>query len=127
MRRFGKGFHRGEDGLTLIELLIVIAIIGILFSVVAISINTFIVTGKLAAANTEVVNVKTAALAYYADNAGGWPDTSDNLTGTVNYLDEAPDAMYYFNLTTRFIDSATAGDGYTEGLSFNATGQQWER
>mgnify|MGYP001039079573 CR=1 FL=1 len=82
---------------------------------------------KLAAANTEVANVKMAALAYYADSNGGWPDDSTNLIGTVNYLDEAPDATYYFNPTTYFVDNATAGDGYTEGLSFNATSQQWEK
>ena len=123
-----RSFGCGEEGLTLIELLIVVGILSILAAVVTPNLLGFLPVAKLAAANTEVANVKTAALAYYADNAGGWPGTSGDLYGgDVNYLNAAPDGTYFFNLTTYFIDSATPGPSYTKGLSFNATGQQWER
>lgn len=88
MKRFMKRMHKGQKGLTLIELLIVVAILGIIAAVVIPNLGAFMVTGRISAANTEVENVKTASLAYYAENEA-WPDDSDvlntymagNLTG----------------------------------------------
>jgi type IV pilus assembly protein PilA len=75
-----KYLHRGEKGFTLIELLIVVAILGIIAAVVIPNLGAFMITGKLSAANTEVENVKSAALAYYAEqNPPAWPATSDDL------------------------------------------------
>ena len=83
-----KRMHKGQKGLTLIELLIVVAILGIIAAVVIPNLGAFMVTGRISAANTEVENVKTASLAYYAENEA-WPVDSDvlnlymagNLTG----------------------------------------------
>jgi len=81
-----KMIHRGEKGLTLIELLIVVAILGIIAAVIIPNIGTFMSMGVVSAANSEAENVKTASLAYYAD-AGVWPsDTSDSATvGNTTY------------------------------------------
>ena len=83
-----KRMHKGQKGLTLIELLIVVAILGIIAAVVIPNLGAFMVTGRISAANTELENVKTASLAYYAENEA-WPDDSavlntymaGNLTG----------------------------------------------
>ena len=80
MRRLMKGRRRGEKGFTLIELLIVVAILGILAAVVIPNVGAFMTTGKLNAANTELENVKTASLAYYAENSV-WPTDSGDLGG----------------------------------------------
>ena len=81
MKKFMKRFHKGEKGFTLIELLIVVAILGVLAAILAINLGGFLSTGQAAAANTEVANVETAALAFYADN-DDWPtDTNTDLLG----------------------------------------------
>ena len=85
MKRFMKGLRRGEKGFTLIELLIVVAILGILAAVIIPNISTFMGTGNLSAARTEAENVKTAALAYYADNSD-WPGTSADLVAPISYI-----------------------------------------
>jgi type IV pilus assembly protein PilA len=74
-----KGLRKGEKGFTLIELLIVVAILGILAAVIVPNLAGFLGTGNVAAANTEVANVESASLAYYADHDGVWPDDSDDL------------------------------------------------
>jgi type IV pilus assembly protein PilA len=77
-----KMIHRGEKGLTLIELLIVIAILGIIAAVIIPNLAGFITAGNIAAANTEVENVKTGILSFYAAH-NEWPTSSANLTNDV--------------------------------------------
>jgi prepilin-type N-terminal cleavage/methylation domain-containing protein len=127
MKRLLMQSRRGEKGFTLIELLIVVAILGILAAVVVPNIGGFFVTGKLNAANTEVSNVKTAAVGFYAEN-GDWPDNSNDLyTGNPNtsYLSEQPDSTYTFD-EYGLIDEASGGWD-TEGLTFNVDDQKWEK
>jgi len=90
-----KMLHRGQKGLTLIELLIVIAILGIIAAVIIPNVGTFMTMGTVAAANGEAENVKTAALAYYGDYYE-WPDSTRSVNFT-NYIAGKLKAEYYFN------------------------------
>jgi prepilin-type N-terminal cleavage/methylation domain-containing protein len=102
-----KMMHRGEKGLTLIELLIVVAILGIIAAVIIPNIGTFMTMGTVSAANSEAENVKTASLAYYAD-AGVWPEHTDDSSGNYTFGDYyAGDlrASYHFD-----------GNGFLDGV-----------
>jgi type IV pilus assembly protein PilA len=108
LRRVERAFRYGEKGFTLIELLIVVAILGILAAVIIPNVTAFIATGNLNAANTEVENVKTASLAYYADNSA-WPATSAALqAGTIDYVAGTLKGSYTFN-GAGFIETAAQG------------------
>jgi prepilin-type N-terminal cleavage/methylation domain-containing protein len=112
--RVKKAFRYGEKGFTLIELLIVVAILGILAAVLVPNLISFLTTGKVAAANTEVGTVETAALAYYANNDGAWP-TDANLLYTGNYTSAYSHYNYGFDAYGKVTVSGTGPWGGNQG------------
>lgn len=74
-------------GFTLIELLVVIAIIGILSSVVLVSLNT--ARGKSANAKTkaQLANARSSAETYYDNNGSSYNGTAGDVTGDCTTAD----------------------------------------
>ena len=87
------------------ELLIVIAIVGIIAAVVIPNVYSFRITGEVVAANKELENVKTAALAYYAEHSQ-WPTTSGVLSP---FLAGNITSTYTFNANFGWVMNASGG------------------
>jgi len=128
MKRILRGVRRGEKGFTLIELLIVVAILGILAAVVVPNLAGFIGAGSAAAANQEVANVETAAMAYYAEK-GTWPNNSDALyTAPNDYLSDAPGyALYTFTSYGKVDTADPTAKATSAGLSWDPDAHLWVR
>lgn len=67
---FTQCYKKNSAGFTLVELLVVIAVIGILSSVVLMSLSTANTRGKDVAIQSDLVGVRTQAQLYYNSNGG---------------------------------------------------------
>jgi hypothetical protein len=87
-----------------VEILLVIAIIGVMAAVIIASTLQFLKTTTVRAARAELGNVKTAALAYYGQN-GGWPADSRAL---MPWIGGTAKAIYVFDGATGLITAVYA-------------------
>ncbi len=128
MKKFMKRFHKGEKGFTLIELLIVVAILGVLAAILAINLGGFLSTGQAAAANTEVANVETAALAFYADN-DAWPTSHDTDLFGGNYTSAAANVNYGFDSFGKVDGPPANGDLWPNdpNVSWDDANHKWTK
>ncbi len=81
--RPSSGARGGEDGFNLIEIMVTIAIIGVLMAVVGINVIGVFEDSKVDATKSTMNNVKSALTMYKLDN-GRYPTTSEGLNALLS-------------------------------------------
>ncbi|MBQ9419347.1 MAG: prepilin-type N-terminal cleavage/methylation domain-containing protein [Synergistaceae bacterium] len=89
-----------REGFTLVELLIVIVVIGVLSAMMMLSSTEAVSSAKASDIVSDLRNLKTAALAWYADNldyVSGKTVNVNNKTFTKKLEDERTNILKYMN------------------------------
>jgi general secretion pathway protein G len=71
--------RRGEEGFTLVEMLVVITIIGLIMALVGPRVLNYLAESKVKAARIQVESFASSLDLFYLDN-GRYPSTSEGLT-----------------------------------------------
>jgi general secretion pathway protein G len=96
-RHFSKlSFHQLQSGLTLVELMIVVAIIGVLASIAIPAYEDHIEKARVAQAVSDIVSISLKAEAYWNDERK-YPDSLADI-GAAGMLDPWDNAYQYLNL-----------------------------
>ena len=103
-----------RKGLTLIELLLVVIILGALAAIAIPRISTSATTAKTNACNTNVDTLNTAIEMYQIDT-GSYPSALSDLTSDANYFPYGAPACpwgtaYVYSGTTNRVAEHTSGD-----------------
>ena len=90
---------RSRAGFTLLEVLVVVAILVILASVATFATVSYLAGAKIDQASLQATNIQKAAMAYYTKSGGTYPDslqllvTRDPTTGTPPLLEGGESAI----------------------------------
>ena len=109
-------FHRKSKGFTLIELMIVVAIIGILAAIAIPRFANLIDRARQARTQGNLGAIRSAMTIHYGTNDGVWPATIAALATAANggpFLDAVPGVLLPSSMhggTELFTEVTTAGD-----------------
>jgi len=85
----GANADHGQAGFTLVEMLVVIAIIGLVVGLVGPRVLNYLSESKVKAAKIQIESFSAALDLYYLDN-GAYPPADDGLTALVERPGSAP-------------------------------------
>jgi len=74
----GKNGYRVHRAFTLVELMVVLVILGLLASVVTVSVNDYLISGKQTTARSEIAQLSNALELYYSEY-GRYPSNDEGL------------------------------------------------
>lgn len=89
LRRGGAGNREGEEGFTLVEMLVVITIIGLVMALVGPRVLNYLGESKVKTAKIQIESFSAALDLYYLDN-GAYPSGSEGLAALVQRPSSAP-------------------------------------
>jgi general secretion pathway protein G len=114
--------YKDRKGFTLLELMIVIAIVGILATLAQPMFKTAVLKSKEAALKEDLFNMRNVMDQYYADN-GKYPDSLNDLVDK-GYMRAIPSDPFTGSNTSWRLDPYS-GSG-TEGENPESAGGYWD-
>ncbi len=97
--------RKSQSGFSLVELMVVVAIIGVLASIAVPAVNKYLAKARQSEAKTNLASLYTAEKAFYAE----WT-AYDSRFGAVNF---SPEGQLRYNVGFSSAVAAPVGSGYT--------------
>lgn len=111
-------------GMTLVEIMIVIVIIGILMTTIGIGVSGALEDARIDTTKTQIGQIEQALTIYAAKNKGKYPSTSEGLTPVLKYLKNEDAVLDQWGNEFQYFAPAPDGKNPYEIISLGADGQE---
>ena len=115
---------RRRAGLTLVEIMVVIAIIGTLMAVVAVNVLGSMDDANVSATEIQIKRIEDNLIIYAAKHKGKFPKTSDGLEAAKQYFPNNAVPTDAWGNAFEYYSPGTNGDNDYEIISLGKDGQE---
>lgn len=115
---------RDRRGMSLVEIMVVIAIIGILGSVIAVNVFGFLEDANRSAARIQMQNMQKGLIAYAAKHKGKYPSSGEGLDAAKKYFENSEVPKDPWDNPYVYISPGTHGDHPYEIMSYGKDGKE---
>lgn len=124
MKQSTKTLFASQRGMTLVEIMVVIAILGTLMAVVAFGVTARIDDANVATTEIQMRNIENGLKLYAAKHKGKYPSTSDGLEAAAKYIGEGKVPVDAWGNDFLYYSPGTHGDNDYEIVSMGKDGAE---
>jgi len=121
---FKNGRHAARRGLTLIEIMVVIALLGVLGTVIVVNLAGTLEEGKAKATETQMRSIDSALMSYAIMNGNKYPSTAEGLEKAKGKFKNGKVPNDPWGTAYIYRSPATHGSGKYELISLGADGKE---
>lgn len=116
--------RRSRRGMTLVEIMVVIAIIGILMAVIGGQVIGYLEDANVEATKIQIQQVESGLTVYAAKNRGKYPTTSEGMQAAAKYFKGEEVPLDAWGNEFQYFAPGTNGDHDYEIISLGKDGQE---
>ena len=124
MKPSTKTLFASQRGMTLVEIMVVIAILGTLMAVVAFGVTARIDDANVATTEIQMRNIENGLKLYAAKHKGKYPSTSDGLEAAGKYIGDGKVPQDAWGNDFLYYSPGTHGDNDYEIVSLGKDGSE---
>jgi general secretion pathway protein G len=115
---------RSRKGMSLVEIMVVIAIIGVLMTVVAVNVVGFLDDANVSATKIQIKKMQEALTVYASKHRGKFPSTSEGLAAAKKYFPDNEVPVDAWGNTFLYFSPGTHGGNDYEIISLGKDGKE---
>jgi len=123
LRLARRALRRSRRGMTLVEIMVVIAIIGILMTVIGGQVLGYLDEANVDATKIQIQQLESGLTVYAAKHNGKYPSTSDGLQAAAKFFKNQEVPLDAWGNEFQYFSPGTNGDHDYEIISLGKDGQ----